>query len=160
MKIEHRTIETGEGRIALRVAGHGPSDVVLLHGIPGSGRSWDAVLPLPGDGIRAFVPDLAGFGASWRPRAIEHLHAEGQARGLEQALRAAGAERPMLVGHDFGGPVAARMIMRAPDAYRGLAVAATNLFADTPVPFPLSLVRAPLLGRTAERLLFSPCRSA
>lgn len=155
MKIEHRTVDTGEGRIALRICGEGPADVVLLHGIPGSARSWDTVLPLLGDGVRAFVPDLAGFGASWRPRAIAQLHAEGQARGLEQALRAAGAERPVLVGHDFGGPVAVRMIMRAPVAYRGLAVAATNLFADTPVPFPLSLVRTPLLGRAFERVLFS-----
>lgn len=139
----------------VRVRETGDRDVVLIHGIPGSARSWDAVVQhLPPD-IRYFVPDLIGFGESERSAALEELHAEGQARRLEEALRNAGAKRPLLVGHDFGGPVALRLLMRSPENYSGLVLAATNTFTDTPIPFPLSLVTSPSLGSWFTTILFS-----
>jgi pimeloyl-ACP methyl ester carboxylesterase len=61
----------------------------------------------------------------------------------------------VLVGDDFGGPVALRLLMRDPDAYTALVLVATNLFSDTPIPFPLSLVNAPLVGGAAARPLFA-----
>ncbi|MBI5283831.1 MAG: alpha/beta hydrolase [Chloroflexi bacterium] len=141
--------------LLVRSGSTGAADVVLLHGIPGSGRSWDAVVERLPDDLRPIVPDLAGFGGSGRSLNLARIHAEGQAAMLEAALAACGARTPILVGHDFGGPVALRLLMRRPDAYRGLILMSTNAFPDTPVPFPLSLVRAPLLSGVAARLLFS-----
>ena len=60
-----------------------------------------------------------------------------------------------MVAHDFGGPVAAHLLALAPSRVSALALFATNAFPDTPVPFPLSLVRVPLLGPLAARMLFS-----
>ncbi|HET7768290.1 MAG TPA: alpha/beta hydrolase [Chloroflexota bacterium] len=131
--------------------------VVLIHGIPGSGRSWDAVLDhLSGDpAVCPVVPDLLGFAGSGRPTSLEDLHAAAQAARLETALDRCGVLRPILVGHDFGGPVALRLLMRRPNGYAGVVLAATNAFGDTPIPFPLSLVNAPLVGGALARLLFS-----
>ena len=159
-------VESEGWPISLRLGGArggpGTVDVVLLHGIPGSAESWSRVVEyLPRTStaarraIRSVVPDLLGFGASGRPDTLDDLHAESQAAHLCAALAEAGVERPLLVGHDFGGPVALRMVMAHPGRFAGLVLAATNAFADTPVPFPLSLVNAPFVGGAFARLLFS-----
>ena len=144
--------------VHLRMGGQGGPDTVLLHGIPGSGATWDAVLSRLSAEGRVIVPDLVGFGGSSRTSDFDDLHADGQARRLEAALRSVGVERAVLVGHDFGGPVAVRLLMRAPDICAGLMLASTNVFTDTPIPFPLSLVNAPLIGGAVSRMLF--CRVA
>ena len=64
-------------------------------------------------------------------------------------------DRMALVGHDFGGPVAAHLLAMAPERVVALALFATNAFPDTPIPFPLSLLNVPVLGFMAERVLFS-----
>ena len=51
--------------------------------------------------------------------------------------------------------MAAHLLAIAPSRIEALALFATNAFPDTPIPFPLSLVKAPLLGSVAARLLFS-----
>jgi pimeloyl-ACP methyl ester carboxylesterase len=70
-------------------------------------------------------------------------------------LEQAGVERAVVVGHDFGGPVAAHLYRRAPERVAALALLATNVFPDTPIPFPLTTLGLPGLGGIAERLLFS-----
>lgn len=132
----------------------GPN-VLFLHGIPGSAATWDLVIAALAEGARPIVPDLIGFGSSDRAHSLDDLHAEGQARRLLSALSGMGVERAFVVAHDFGGPVALRMIIARPDLASGLVLAATNAFSDTPVPLPLSLVRAPLAGRLFARMLFS-----
>ncbi len=136
----------------------GAVDTVLVHGIPGSGATWDAVSSRLAGDRRVIVPDLIGFGSSTRSTDLADLHAEGQARRLEAALRSAGVRRTVLIGHDFGGVVAIRLMMRAPDLCAGLLLASTNVFADTPIPFPLSVVKAPMFGAALSRTLF--CRAA
>jgi pimeloyl-ACP methyl ester carboxylesterase len=135
------------------VAGEGPP-VVLLHGFPGSGRSWDRVASALSATHTVVVPDLLGFGRSSRPRELSELRADAQARAVLAALDALGIERAALVGHDFGGPVALSLLAARPERVTHLALSATNAFPDTPVPFPLSLLSVPLVGRIAPHVLF------
>ena len=81
--------------------------------------------------------------------------APAQARHLLELLDREGIREVILVAHDFGGPVAAHLLAMAPSRVSALALFATNAFPDTPIPFPLSLVKVPLLGPLAARLLFS-----
>lgn len=60
-----------------------------------------------------------------------------------------------LVGHDFGGPVALSLMAMAPGRVSGLGLLATNAFPDTPIPFPLSTIFWPIIGRIAAPGLFS-----
>ena len=137
-----------------QISGDGPP-IVLLHGIPGSGASWQAVADrLRGD-HRVVVPDLIGFGMSPRSRHLEDVGMEGQAAALELALDKAAIAGVVLVGHDFGGPVALSLLRRRPDLVSALALLATNTFTDTPIPLPIRAVRWPLVGRLAARVLFS-----
>ncbi len=129
--------------------------VVLLHGIPGSAPTWDGVVERLSRLHRVVVPHLLGFGASSRPTGACQLHAEAQAGALGDALDALGIDRAVVVGHDFGGPIAVTFTHNHPERVAGVVLLATNVFTDTPIPFPLSLVTAPGVGPAAARLLFS-----
>lgn len=142
--------------MSLRRFGQGGPHVVLLHGIPGSGQSWTGVAEQLAARSRVIVPDLIGFGASARSDDIHVLHAAGQATVLEEVLGHLGVERAVLVGHDFGGPVALTLARRRPELVSGLVLLATNVFADTPIPLPLSAATWPGVGGPMSRILFSP----
>lgn len=132
----------------------GPS-VMLLHGIPGSGREWSAAAAELMTTHRVLVPDLLGFGASERPSSAGALWADSQARAIGEVLDRLRIGRIAVVGHDFGGPVALSLLRDGPERVSRLALVSCNVFPDTPVPFPLSAVTWPVVGRPAARLLFS-----
>lgn len=148
------TVATRRGAMALTRAGQG-EPLLLLHGIPGSRATWSAPADLLADAAQVLVPDLLGFGRSSRPRDLETLHARGQAEALADVLDGLGVETVTVVGHDFGGPVALMLAGLLPGRVRGLGLLASNVFPDTPVPFPLSLLHLPALGRHLGPVLFS-----
>lgn len=151
---EHRTTIV-EGRwIAARVGGNGRA-VILLHGIPGVGAVWDAVSRLLSPHYRVVVPDLVGFGASSRSADIQALWADAQAAAVLRLMDDLCIDEALVVGHDFGGPVAAHLVAQARGRVSGLVLASTNAFGDTPIPFPLSGILWPGVGRAWERMIFS-----
>lgn len=131
--------------------------VVLVHGIPGAGHAWDRVMAHLPSGLDIIVPDLLGFGESATPSSlsIDSLGPRAQQRALEALLDEVAVPRPVLVGHDYGGPICALLAAHRPDLASGLFVLAANTFPDTPIPFPLSLVTVPVVGPLASRVLFS-----
>lgn len=141
---------------AVRDSGGDGAPLLLLHGIPGHGGAWDRVVEHLPNGYRTVVPDLLGFGGSDRPTTGVELHAEAQARALVPLLERLGIDRVTVVGHDFGGPVALWLTRLRPGLVTRLGLAATNTMPDTPIPFPLNLLRAPVLGGLVERALMSP----
>lgn len=134
--------------------GHG-SPVVLIHGLPGSAAAWRPVAAILARHHRVVVPDLVGFGATGGAPPAAELRADAQADRLAASLDQLGVRAATLVGHDFGGPVALHLLDRRPELVGGLALLATNVFSDTPIPFPLVTVTWPLIGGAASRLLFS-----
>lgn len=133
-----------------RYGGDGPT-TLLLHGIPGSGTDWHEVAEYLAPGHRVLVPDLIGFGSSPRTNRIEELWADAQARAVERVLDGPA----VVVGHDFGGPVALALYRRRPDLFARLVLLATNGFRDAPIPMPIRAVTWPLVGAAAERVLMS-----
>jgi pimeloyl-ACP methyl ester carboxylesterase len=153
--MQTRKITTKNGlQIAARVTGEG-EDVLLLHGIPGSAAVWESVTEELGKTHRVIAPDLIGFGRSSRTGRIEDLWTGNQADCLIELLDTLGTDEVHVVGHDYGGPVAAALYDRMADRFRSLILASTNTFGDTPVPFPLSGVLWLGIGGLWERLLFS-----
>ena len=124
----HRDVETNGIRLHVVEQGTGPV-VLLCHGFPESWYSWRHQLPaLAAAGFRAVAPDMRGYGRSDRPAAIEaytQLHHVGDMIGLLDALE---AETAVIVGHDWGAPVAWHAALMRPDRIR--AVAALS------VPYP------------------------
>lgn len=134
--------------------GRGPV-VILLHGIPGSSLSWAQTTKQLSDHHRVLTPDLLGFGESSRSFDPETLHAKGQTAIILEALDALGVERAVVVGHDFGGPVALTLLAQRPAFVTGLGLLSSNTFTDTPIPFPLTTTTWPVVGWLARKALFS-----
>ena len=127
-EIAHRTIEANGIRIHLAEAGEGPL-VLLCHGFPESWHSWRWQLQaLSETGFRAVAPDMRGYGGTDCPEEIEKytiFHLVGDMVGIVDAL---GAERAVIVGHDWGGPVAWTAALLRPDRFRGVVGLSTPFY--------------------------------
>lgn len=152
MKTVRGSAPTSHGGLSFLSGGDGPA-LLFLHGVPGSSRAWEAVVARLDGSRRLVVPDLLGFGGS---DDSEDLHAQAQAAAIIELLEALRIERATVITHDFGGPVALRMIDQRPGLVDGLLLSATNAFGDTPIPFPLSMIFWPVVGPLAANAIFSP----
>lgn len=84
--------------------------VVLFHGNPTWSYLWRKVIARLGGqsrGLRIVAPDLLGFGASDKPRRPGDHRLEMHLDAMVEVLEQLGVERPVLVGQDWGGPIAA-----------------------------------------------------
>jgi pimeloyl-ACP methyl ester carboxylesterase len=106
---------------------HGPL-VVFLHGWPESWYSWRNQLPALADrGYRAVAIDLPGYGRSDKPDVrYDEAWVNACVAGLVPGL---GAERCVLVGHDWGGLLAWPFARRHPDLLAGVVGVNTPDFA-------------------------------
>lgn len=102
----------------------GPTDApaaLLLHGWPEDGSAWRRVAPLLVEaGWQVVCPDLKGMGASERARSGHDP--DTLAHEMVGILDAIGIERPLVVGHDWGGVVGLALALRRPERVRGLVV--------------------------------------
>lgn len=155
MRFDQPTIvPTSRGPIAAYEAGSG-SAVVLLHGVFGASPVWAAVAAQLAERHRVIALDLLGFGNSARTADPDALSAPEQAAAINETLDALGVERAAFVGYDYGGPIALTISAQRPERVAAMVLSATNAFPDAPIPFPLSLLFVPGLGRGVEKLLFS-----
>lgn len=118
--ITHRFVEANGLRMHIAEQGTGPL-VLLLHGFPESWYSWRRQLAaLAEAGFRAVAPDQRGYGQTDRPddpARYTMLHLVGDVIGLLDAL---GEERAVVVGHDWGAPVAWQVALLRPERVRGV----------------------------------------
>ncbi len=103
----------------------GPEDgplVLLIHGFPDLGICWRAQLgALAEAGYRAVAPDMRGYGGTDSPeRREDHtiLHLVGD---MVDLVRALGKTECVVVGHDWGAPVAWHCALMRPDLFRAVA---------------------------------------
>lgn len=124
--IERHTLDEGRVKLSYLRAGdpHGRL-VLLIHGTPGSAEGWADFLLHPPAGVDYVAVDRPGFGRTG-PDAAEPSLAR-QAAALIPLLKAGVARRPILVGHSYGAPVAARIAADRPDLVAGLVLAAGAL---------------------------------
>src|SRR5262245_3362770 len=119
-EIKHSTVETNGIRMHVAEQGSGPL-VLLCHGFPESWYSWRHQLAaLSQAGFRAVAPDMRGYGQTERPEAIDQytlVHLVGDMVGLLDALA---AESAVIVGHDWGAPVAWHAALLRPDRFRAV----------------------------------------
>ena len=115
-----RIVEANGIHLNVAEEGEGPL-VVLCHGFPESWYSWRHQLgALAAAGFHAAAPDMRGYGRSDRPDAIDQytiLHLVGDMVGLLDAL---GEPNAVIVGHDWGAPVAWHAALLRPDRFRAV----------------------------------------
>ncbi|MBR3370867.1 MAG: alpha/beta hydrolase [Rhodobacteraceae bacterium] len=134
-----------EGRIHAIIRGQGP-DLVMIHGANGNARdfSFDLIDRMAGD-FRVIALDRPGFGFS-----DDFGGPEGpveQADILRAAVAQLDVDRPIVLGHSYGGAVALAWALRAEGDVAGLTLLAP---ASHPWPGDLGLwyrISASALGQ-------------
>lgn len=122
--------------------GDGPA-VVLCHGFPGLGYSFrHQFAPLVEAGYRAVAPDMPGYGRTDRPGTVEEYTNVAVADRLVRLLDALAIDRAVVLGHDFGAPVAWTTALRHPDRVTGLVLLAVPYAPDRMPARPTEIFRA------------------
>lgn len=137
-------IETGTGR-----------PVVFVHGAGGMVEDLltSRFAPLVGARHRLIAIDRPGYGHSDRPRA-ELAGPEAQARLLHQALAQLGVERPILIGHSWGGALVLAYAQEFPADTAGvLVLAGWSHPTHAATLWVAGLPAAPLIGGLISQAL-------
>ncbi|MHB1987069.1 MAG: alpha/beta fold hydrolase [Acidimicrobiales bacterium] len=119
---------------------------LLIHGQPGSGRTWWPVASLLEADFRVIAPDRPGWGSHPRPATTLGGNAESLARMLSAlGVSDNGGQRVVVVGHSLGGGIALELALEYPDL-----VGALVLIGSVGVAAALTgmdrLLAVPLLG--------------
>lgn len=129
--------------------GRGPA-VVLLHGQPGSASDWVRVVPLLRErGLRVVAVDRPGYGADAAAPATSWAANAGQLLGVLDDLALGAA---VLVGWSWGGGVALRAALDAPERVAALVLAA-SVGHSAAVGATDRLLAAPGVRRLLPRLM-------
>jgi len=115
-----RTVQLDDIRMRFAEQGSGPL-VLFCHGWPESWYSWrHQMAAVAAAGFRAVAPDMRGYGgtdAPQDPSKYSLLHLVGDMVGL---LKVLGETQAVLVGHDWGAPVAWHAALLRPDLFRAV----------------------------------------
>ncbi|MER6388805.1 alpha/beta hydrolase [Streptomyces sp. NPDC001523] len=118
----HRLVPSPAGRTHLVEQGTGPL-VLLVHGFPESWYSWRHQLPaLARAGYRAVAVDVRGYGRSSKPAGIDAYRLTELIEDNVSVVRALGEETAVVVGHDWGSPIAAYSALLRPDVFRAVGL--------------------------------------
>jgi pimeloyl-ACP methyl ester carboxylesterase len=135
VEVTHRQVPVKGVELHVAECGEGPL-VLLCHGFPELWYSWRHQLPaLAAAGYRAVAPDQRGYGRSSRPEPVEDydiVHLAGDLLGL---LDAFGAERAVVVGHDWGAIVTWHLAQTAPERLLGIAALSVPFWPRPPRPY-------------------------
>lgn len=129
--------------IRLHVAEQGEGPLVLLcHGWPELWFSWRHQLPaLAAAGFRAVAPDLRGFGRSDAPADIGAYDIMQLVGDMVALVAALGERQAVIVGHDWGAPIAWHAALFRPDLFRAVAALSVSFASRGPAP-PVAALRA------------------
>ena len=119
-ELSHRIVPANGIRLHAVEAGEGPL-VLLVHGFPESWYSWRHQLPfLAEHGYRAVAIDVRGYGRSSAPVAIEEYRMLRHVADNVALVGALGADDAVIVGHDWGAPIAWNSALLRPDVFRAV----------------------------------------
>jgi pimeloyl-ACP methyl ester carboxylesterase len=116
-----RTVVANDIELFLREQGEGPL-VVLCHGWPELSYSWRHQIGAIADaGFHVVAPDMRGFGRSSAPADIAGYSIFDTVGDMVALVAALGETQAIIVGHDWGAPVAWHAALFCPDIFTAVA---------------------------------------
>lgn len=104
----------------------GPEDgplVLFVHGFPELSYSWRNQLPaVAAAGYRAVAIDVRGYGRSSKPSPIEEYRMVRHVADNVAVTDHLGAGKAVIVGHDWGAPIAWNSVLLRPDIFDAIAL--------------------------------------
>jgi pimeloyl-ACP methyl ester carboxylesterase len=154
-ELESRYVNIGDVRVHYKTAGAGSQAIVFVHGWTCDHTFWLDQAPAFEKKARVILIDLPGHGLSDKPPIISY-NQDLFARAVAAAMRDAGVQSAVLVGHSMGTPVIRQFYRKFPAMTRGLVIVdgALRPFASNEM---MKQIVAPLRGpnylETAEGLI-------
>ena len=99
--------------------GSGKPEMIILHGLLGSGRNWHTICASLAGKLRILVPDMRNHGRS--PHSEQH-HLTDMVNDLLDLQAKHHMQHSYLLGHSMGGLVAMNFAFRIPEKVAGLIV--------------------------------------
>lgn len=125
------TISTG--RLHYVDCGSGPA-ILLIHDLDGNLGWYDCgMIDNLAKDHRVIAFDRPGSGYSERPRSAP-ANIRAQARQVAEVIKKLEIERPIVVGHAYGGAVALALAAERPELLRGLALISPLTLYDEELP--------------------------
>jgi len=129
---------------------HADEAVVFVHGNPGAGRDWSALMGAVAPFARVIAPDMPGFGGAEKP--AQHSYSVlSYATHLAGLLDQLGAQRVHVVAHDFGGPWALTWASAHLDQVASVTLINTGVLLDYRWHRLARLWRLPVVGELVMR---------
>jgi pimeloyl-ACP methyl ester carboxylesterase len=129
--------------------------VVLIHGNPGSHQDFTlSLFEKLAESYHVIAFDRPGHGHSERSSALSTT-VEVQAAMIRDALRKLSIEKPVLVGHSWGGSLALAAAVEYGSDLSGIVLLAPAAYPSVSIEWWSLLTRVPLLGALAVKV-FTP----
>ena len=109
--------------------------VIMLHGFPELWYSWRHQIPALADaGYRAIAPDMRGYGQTNAPQPIEAYSMKNMTADIVGLLDALGEEQAVVIGHDWGAPIAWHCALLYPERFKAVAALSVPYTGRPPAP--------------------------
>jgi pimeloyl-ACP methyl ester carboxylesterase len=144
-----------DASIAVRTYGNGPA-LILIHGYPVHGYTWNKILPGLASCYTCHVIDLPGFGDSEWSSTTDFTFT-AQARRINLLVKALELSDYSIIAHDTGATIARLAVVQQPQKVRKLVVINTEIPNHRPpwIPFYQLCAKLPLSAFTFKTLMKS-----
>ncbi|MGI8913617.1 MAG: alpha/beta fold hydrolase [Chloroflexota bacterium] len=146
--LQHGYARVNGIRIHYVEAGSGPL-MLFLHGFPEFWYAWDRQLRDFGRDHQAVAPDMRGYNETEKPEALDAYRVSTLVEDIRALADHLGAQRFVLVGHDWGGVVAWAFAAAHPDRLEQLVI----INAPHPAIFGRELQQNPAQQRASAYML-------
>ena len=122
--------------------------IIFIHGYPLEHSIWLPLVPGLENHARLILPDLRGHGQSPAPKGVYSM--DLLAADILALMDDLGLPRAVLAGHSVGGYIALHFARNYPERLAGLALVASQCFADPPERKQIRLETAEKVERTGQ----------
>lgn len=132
--LEHNHIDANGITVHTVSVGEGPL-VLFCHGFPESWYSWRHQLSVvAAAGFRAVAMDMRGYGSTTAPDPTDAYTLSHMVGDVVAVVRALGESHAVIVGHDWGAPVAWYSALMRPDLFRAVVGMSVPYVAPSVLP--------------------------
>lgn len=103
-KVEHGFADSGGVKIHYATLGQGPL-MIMIHGFPDFWYFWRHQMAALAEDYQVVAIDQRGYNQSDKPRGQEHYATRKLAADVKAVQNPFGADKSIIVGHDWGGVV-------------------------------------------------------
>jgi len=120
-RVTHGYADSNGVKIHYAALGEGPL-MVMIHGFPDFWYSWRHQMEGLSGGYKCVAVDQRGYNLSDKPKGVENYDMTFLTADIEAVIRSLGAEKAIIVGHDWGGMVAWQFAMTRPQMTERLII--------------------------------------